>query len=78
MLVPLWFGLLAPAGTPREIVQLLATNVTKAARSSELHQKMVDQGAEPVGNTPEEFQRQLEREVASWLEVVRVSGAKAD
>ena len=76
--VPLWFGLLAPAGTPREIIQLLATNVAKAARSKDLHQKMVDQGADPVGNTPEEFQHQLEREVASWVEVVKVSGARAD
>jgi tripartite-type tricarboxylate transporter receptor subunit TctC len=76
--VPLWFGLLAPAGTPREIVQLLASNVAKAARSPELHHKMVDQGADPVGNTPEQFQRQLDHEVASWMEVVRVSGAKAD
>ena len=76
--VPLWFGLLAPAGTPREIVQLLATNVAKAARSKDLHQKMVEQGADPVGNTPEEFQRQLEKEVASWTEVVKVSGARAD
>ena len=76
--VPLWFGLLAPAGTPREVVQLLATNVAKAARSKDLHQKMVDQGADPVGNTPEEFQRQLEKEVASWIEVVKVSGARAD
>ena len=76
--VPLWFGLLAPAGTPRDIVQLLATNVAKAAHSPDLHHKLVDQGADPVGNTPAEFQRQLDREVASWLEVVKVSGAKAD
>jgi len=76
--VPLWFGLLAPAGTPREIVQLLAAHVAKAARSRDLHQKMTDQGADPVGNAPEEFQRQLDKEVASWLEVVKVSGAKVD
>jgi len=76
--VPLWFGLLAPAGTPREIVQMLASNVAKAALSSDLRHKLVDQGADPVGNTPEEFQRQLDKEVASWLEVVKVSGAKAD
>ena len=76
--VPLWFGLLAPAGTPREIVQMLASNVAKAALSPDLRHKLVDQGADPVGNTPEEFQRQLDKEVASWLEVVKVSGAKAD
>jgi tripartite-type tricarboxylate transporter receptor subunit TctC len=76
--VQLWFGLLAPAGTPREIVQLLAANVTKAGHAPDLRQKMIDQGADPVGNTPEEFQRQLDKEVASWMEVVKVSGAKAD
>ena len=76
--VPLWFGLLAPAGTPREIVQLLAANVAKAAHSPDVRHRLIDQGADPVGNTPEEFQRQLEREVASWMEVVKVSGAKAD
>ncbi|HZE60799.1 MAG TPA: tripartite tricarboxylate transporter substrate binding protein [Burkholderiales bacterium] len=76
--VPLWFGLLAPAGTPREVVQLLAANVAKAARSSDLRQKLIEQGADPVGNTPEEFERQLREEVARWQEVVKVSGAKAE
>ena len=76
--VPLWFGLLAPAGTPREVVQLLAANVARAARSADLRQKMVEQGADLVGNTPEEFERQLRDEVARWHEVVKVSGAKAD
>jgi tripartite-type tricarboxylate transporter receptor subunit TctC len=76
--VPLWFGLLAPAGTPRDVVQLLAANVGKAARSPDIRQKLVDQGADPVGNTPEEFERQLRDEVARWVEVVKVSGAKAE
>src|SRR5437762_2047884 len=76
--VPLWFGLLAPAGTPREVVQLLAANVAKAARSSDLRQKLIEQGADPVGNTPEEFERQLREEDARWQEVVKVSGAKAE
>jgi tripartite-type tricarboxylate transporter receptor subunit TctC len=76
--VPLWFGLLAPAATPREVVQLLAGGVAKAARAPDLRQKLIDQGADPVGNTPEEFERQLREEVARWHEVVKVSGAKAD
>ena len=76
--VPLWFGLLAPAATPREVVQLLATNVAKATRSADIRQKLIDQGADPVGNSPEEFERQLAAEVARWHEVVKVSGAKAD
>jgi len=76
--VPLWFGLLAPAATPREVVQLLASGVSRAARSPDLRQRLVEQGADPVGNTPEEFERQLRDEVARWVEVVKVSGAKAE
>src|SRR5712664_3471834 len=76
--VPLWFGLLAPAATPREIVQTLAAAVAKAANSPDTRKRLLEQGAEAVGNTPEEFDRQLREEVARWAEVVRISGARAD
>ena len=76
--VPLWFALLAPAGTPRDIIRTLATAAARAAQSPDTKKRLLEQGAEPVGNTPEEFQRQLGAEVARWAEVVKVSGAKAD
>jgi tripartite-type tricarboxylate transporter receptor subunit TctC len=76
--VPLWFGLLAPAATPREIVRTLSAAVAKAASSSDLRKRLLEQGADPVGNTPEEFDRQLREEVARWTEVVKVSGARAE
>jgi tripartite-type tricarboxylate transporter receptor subunit TctC len=76
--VPLWFGLLAPAGTPNEIVHALAGAVTKGAHSPDMQKKLLDQGAEPVGNTPEEFQAMLKDEVARWAEVVKISGARAE
>src|SRR5438105_9611883 len=76
--VPLWFGLLAPAATPREIVQTLSAAVAKAASSPDLRKRLLEQGADPVGNTPEEFDRQLHEEVARWMEVVKISGAHAD
>jgi len=76
--VPLWYGLLAPKATPRDIVRTLASAVAKAAQSEELRKKLAQDGAEPVGNTPEEFDRQLRAEVTRWAEVVKVSGAKAD
>ncbi|HZT64046.1 MAG TPA: tripartite tricarboxylate transporter substrate binding protein [Burkholderiales bacterium] len=76
--VPLWFGLLAPAATPGDIVHALAAAVKKGAHSPDMQKKLLDQGAEPVGNTPEEFQAMLKEEVARWAEVVKVSGARAE
>ena len=76
--VPVWYALLAPAATPREIVRALAEATMRAARSPELRQRLVEQGTEPVGNTPEEFARMLKEEVARWAEIVKVSGAKAE
>jgi len=76
--VPLWFGLLAPAGTPSEIIHALAAAVEKGAHSPDMQKKLLDQGAEPVGNTPEEFQAMLKEEVARWAEVVKTSGARAE
>src|SRR5690349_14024876 len=75
--VALWYGLLAPKQTPREIVQTLAGAVAKAARDEELKKRLAADGAEPVGNTPDEFDRQLKEDIAKYGEVVRVSGAKA-
>src|SRR5436853_608320 len=76
--VPLWFGLLAPAATPREIVQTLSAAVAQAANSPDLRKRLLEQGADPVGNTPEEFDRQLHEEVARWMVVVKISGVRAD
>jgi tripartite-type tricarboxylate transporter receptor subunit TctC len=76
--VPVWYGLLAPAATPREIIQALSSAAMKAARSPDLKQRLVDQGADPVGNTPEEFARVLREDIARYAEVVKVSGARAE
>jgi tripartite-type tricarboxylate transporter receptor subunit TctC len=76
--VVVWYGVLAPAGTPREIVTTLASAIAKAARAPDIRQRLVDQGAEPVGNSPEEFAKLLKEELVRWAEVVKVSGARAD
>jgi len=76
--VVVWYGVLAPAGTPKDIVATLATAIGRAARSPDIRQKLLDQGAEPVGNTPEEFGALLREEVTKWREVVRAAGLKAD
>ena len=73
--VPVWYALLAPAGTSREIVILLGNAVIKAARSPELKPRLLDLGMDPVGNTPEEFAKMLREDIAKYAEVVKVSGA---
>ena len=76
--VPVWYALLGPAALPRDIVKTLGDATARAAKSPELNQKLVEQGAEPVGNSPEEFGKLLRAEVTRWAEVVRISGAKAE
>jgi len=76
--VTVWYGVLAPAATPRDVVQTIAASVTRATRDPDTRRRMLEQGADPVGSTPEEFGKLLREEVARWAEVVKVSGAKAD
>ena len=76
--VVVWYGVLAPAGTPREIVNSLSGSIAKIARSPDMRKHLHAQGAEPLGNSPEEFAKLLREEVTRWAEVVKVSGAKAD
>jgi tripartite-type tricarboxylate transporter receptor subunit TctC len=76
--VSVWYGVLAPAKTPPEIVRKLADGIVRATRDPEVRRRMLDQGAMPVGSTPEEFAKILREDVARWAEVVRVSGARAD
>ena len=76
--VPVWYALLGPANLPRDVVKTLNDATVRAARSPELRQKLADQGAEAVGNSPEEFGKLLREEVTKWAEIVRVSGAKAE
>lgn len=76
--VVVWYGVLAPAGTPREIVNTLAEATIRATRDLEVRRRLTEQGAHPVGNRPEEFAKLLREEVARWREVVKVSGATAE
>ena len=72
-----WFGLLGPAELPREIVLKLQSEVVRALKVPELRAKLVQQGADPVGSTPEEFAAYMRAETAKWAKVVKASGATA-
>jgi tripartite-type tricarboxylate transporter receptor subunit TctC len=76
--VTVWYGVLAPAAMSKNMVAGLSGAVAKAAHDPEMRKRLAEQGAEPVGNTAEEFARILRDEVAKWSEVVKVSGARAD
>lgn len=73
-----WFGLLAPAGTPREIVNLLQRNVAGIVGQPEVSQRLAELGAEPVASTPEAFGRQIAGEIDKWKKVVAATGVKAE
>ncbi len=73
-----WFGLLAPAGTPPEIVNRIQQEVAKAIQTPEVSEKLKAQGAIPSGNTPQEFARLIDAELKKWAPVVKASGAKVD
>ena len=73
-----WFGLLAPAATPRDIIDRLSAAVRKVVATEDLRHRMLSQGIEPVGNTPEQFAQLVKRELPKWARVVQASSAKAD
>ena len=73
-----WFGLLAPAGTPADIVNRLQQESAKAMNNPAVKEKLLAQGAIPGGNTPAEFSKMIAAEIKKWAQVVKVSGAKVD
>ncbi|WP_043830817.1 tripartite tricarboxylate transporter substrate binding protein [Muricoccus aerilatus] len=73
-----WFGILGPAGTPREVVERVSADAAAAVRRPDIERQMIEQGADPVGSTPEEFGAFLDKEIARWATVVRLSGASVN
>ncbi len=73
-----WYGILAPAGTPREIVDLLSREIAAAVRSSDITDRLVAEAVIPVGSTPAEFAAHIQKEFTRIGNVIRSSGAKFD
>jgi tripartite-type tricarboxylate transporter receptor subunit TctC len=66
-----WYGVLAPAGTPREVVTRLHGETVRMLGLPDVRQKLASEGAEAIGNTPEEFAAQIQRDIARWAKVAR-------
>jgi tripartite-type tricarboxylate transporter receptor subunit TctC len=73
-----WFGLFAPAGTPRAIVDKIQGDVAKALAQPAVRERFIAQGADPGGNTPDQFAAFIRAETDKWTRVVKISNAKVD
>ncbi len=73
-----WYGVLAPAGTPRAIVDRLNLEIVKITRSPDVRERLAAEGADPVGNSPEEFAAHIKRELARWSKVIRQAHIRAE
>ncbi len=73
-----WFGFVAPAGTPKDIVTRLNAEIGKALQAADVKKKLGDQGADVLGGTPEQFATLIKSDIARWAPVIKESGAKLD
>ena len=73
-----WYGLLAPAGTRAAVVDRLSAAANKAVMSPEVRDRLLADGAEPIGSTPPAFQKHLATEIAKWRTVVKRAGVTAE
>jgi tripartite-type tricarboxylate transporter receptor subunit TctC len=76
--VSLWYGLLAPAGTPRPVIDRLNRETRKALEAADVREKLLAQGAEPMPGSPEAFATFMHEESAKWAPVVKQAGVKLD
>ena len=74
----IWLGIMAPAGTPKPIVDRLNAEITKAVNSPDVKKSWAEQGATPMTMTPEEFGHFLREDIEKWARIVRISGARSD
>ena len=76
--VTVWQGILAPAGTPREIVTRLHSEIISTLQKPEVQSRMAALGVETIGSSPQEFAAFIKRDIAKWAVVIKASGARID
>jgi tripartite-type tricarboxylate transporter receptor subunit TctC len=73
-----WYGIIGPANMPRPLVDRLNTELLKILQNPEVRERIVADGSEPAGSTPEEFRKFMHADLEKWAKVVKESGAKLD
>jgi tripartite-type tricarboxylate transporter receptor subunit TctC len=73
-----WYGLLAPAGTPVDVLGLLSSQVVKIMQAPDMKQRLTGDGLVAVGSTREQFAAHIKVELAKWAKVIKASGARVD
>jgi len=73
-----WYGVLAPAGTPEDILNVLNSQVAKIVHSADMKQRLLDDGIVPVGNSRQQFAAYIKAELVKWADVVKRSGARIE
>jgi tripartite-type tricarboxylate transporter receptor subunit TctC len=73
-----WFGMVVPAATPRDIVTRLNTETVKVLRMPDIRERLMANGAEPVGSTPDEFGAFMKSESAKWARVIKEANIRAE
>jgi tripartite-type tricarboxylate transporter receptor subunit TctC len=73
-----WYGMLAPAGTSKEIVARLSKETERGVRAPDVGKRLASEGVDAVGSTPDAFASVIRTDIVKWGEVVRASGAKVD
>jgi tripartite-type tricarboxylate transporter receptor subunit TctC len=73
-----WYGVIAPAGTPRAIVARLNNEIVKVLALPEVKDRLVTQGIDPIGNTPEQFAAYIRSEIVKWAKIIKSTGVTAE
>ncbi len=73
-----WYGVMAPAGTPRPVIDKLAAEITKVLSMPDVRERVASQFAEPIGSTPAAFGKLIASEISTWTAVAKASGIKAE
>jgi tripartite-type tricarboxylate transporter receptor subunit TctC len=73
-----WYGVLAPARTPHPVVARLHNEFVKILQTQDIRDRLLSEGAEPVGNTPAEFTAFIKTDIGRWAKVIKAAGAKLD